>query len=56
VINISSYAVKRADRRPRLSNGVRSGVGSPSLARVAKDNILVNNVCPGRIRPTGAKK
>ena len=59
VINISSYAVKEPIAGLVLSNGVRSGaIGlAKSLSReLAKDNILVNNVCPGRIATDRAKK
>jgi 3-oxoacyl-[acyl-carrier protein] reductase len=59
VINISSYAVKEPIAGLVLSNGVRAGaIGlAKSLSReLAKDNILVNNVCPGRIDTDRAKK
>jgi 3-oxoacyl-[acyl-carrier protein] reductase len=59
VINISSYAVKEPIAGLVLSNGVRSGaIGlAKSLSReLAKDNILVNNVCPGRIATDRARK
>ena len=59
VINISSYAVKEPIPGLVLSNGVRSGaIGlAKSLAReLAKDKILVNNVCPGRIDTERAHK
>lgn len=59
VINISSYAVKEPIPGLVLSNGVRSGaIGlAKSLSReLAKDNILVNNVCPGRIDTDRARK
>ena len=59
VINISSYAVKEPIAGLVLSNGVRSGaIGlAKSLSReLAKDNILVNNVCPGRIDTDRARK
>lgn len=52
VINITSYAVKEPIAGLVLSNALRSGVIglAKSLSReLAKDNILVNNVCPGRI-------
>jgi len=52
VINLSSYAVKEPIPGLVLSNALRSGVIglAKSLSReLAKDNILVNNVCPGRI-------
>jgi len=59
VINISSYAVKEPIAGLVLSNGIRSGaIGlAKSLSReLAKDNILVNNVCPGRIATDRARK
>ena len=52
VINITSYAVKEPIAGLVLSNALRSGVIglAKTLSReLAKDNILVNNVCPGRI-------
>ncbi len=52
IINISSYAVKEPIPGLVLSNAIRSGaIGlAKTLSReLAKDNILVNNVCPGRI-------
>ncbi|HEY1374534.1 MAG TPA: SDR family oxidoreductase [Candidatus Binatia bacterium] len=59
VINISSYAVKEPIAGLVLSNGVRTGaIGlAKTLSReLAKDNITVNNVCPGRIDTDRAKK
>jgi 3-oxoacyl-[acyl-carrier protein] reductase len=59
IINISSYAVKEPIAGLVLSNGVRSGaIGlAKSLSReLAKDNILINNVCPGRIDTVRARK
>jgi 3-oxoacyl-[acyl-carrier protein] reductase len=59
IINVSSYAVKEPIAGLVLSNGIRSGaIGlAKSLSReLAKDNILVNNVCPGRIDTDRAKK
>jgi len=59
VINISSYAVKEPIAGLVLSNGIRSGaIGlAKTLSReLAKDNILVNNVCPGRIATDRARK
>ncbi|MFQ5903539.1 MAG: SDR family oxidoreductase [Candidatus Binatia bacterium] len=52
VINITSYAVKEPIPGLVLSNAIRSGVIglAKTLSReLAKDNILINNVCPGRI-------
>lgn len=59
VINISSYAVKEPIPGLVLSNGIRSGaIGlAKSLSReLAKDNILINSVCPGRIDTDRARK
>jgi 3-oxoacyl-[acyl-carrier protein] reductase len=52
IINITSISVKQPLERLILSNGIRPGV--IGLAKtlsfdLAKDKILVNNVCPGRI-------
>jgi 3-oxoacyl-[acyl-carrier protein] reductase len=52
IINLSSYAVKEPIGGLVLSNAIRSGVIglAKTLSReLARDNILVNNVCPGRI-------
>ncbi len=52
VINITSYSVKEPIPGLVLSNAIRSGVVglAKTLSReLARDNILVNNVCPGRI-------
>lgn len=52
IINLSSYAVKEPIPGLVLSNAIRSGaIGlAKSLSReLAKDNILINTVCPGRI-------
>lgn len=52
IINITSYSVKEPIPGLVLSNAIRSGVVglAKSLSReLARDNILVNNVCPGRI-------
>ncbi len=52
IINITSYSVKEPIPGLVLSNAIRSGVVglAKSLSReLAGDNILVNNVCPGRI-------
>ena len=59
VINISSWAVKEPIAGLVLSNAVRSGVIglNKTLSReLAKDNILINNVCPGRIDTDRARK
>jgi 3-oxoacyl-[acyl-carrier protein] reductase len=52
IINLSSYAVKEPIPGLVLSNAIRSGaIGlAKTLSReLARDNILINNVCPGRI-------
>ncbi len=52
IINLTSYAVKEPIPGLVLSNAIRSGViglGKTLSRELAKDNILVNNVCPGRI-------
>lgn len=52
LINLTSYAVKEPIAGLVLSNALRSGVIglAKTLSReLAKDNILINNVCPGRI-------
>ncbi|MBI2359723.1 MAG: SDR family oxidoreductase [Deltaproteobacteria bacterium] len=52
VINITSIAVKEPIAGLILSNALRSGVIglAKTLSReLAKDNILINNICPGRI-------
>lgn len=59
VINITSYAVKEPIPGLVLSNAVRSGVIglAKSLSReLARDHILINNVCPGRIDTERARK
>jgi 3-oxoacyl-[acyl-carrier protein] reductase len=59
VINITSYSVKEPIAGLVLSNAVRSGVigMAKTVSReLAKDNILVNNVCPGRIDTERAQK
>jgi 3-oxoacyl-[acyl-carrier protein] reductase len=59
VINITSYAVKEPIAGLVLSNAVRSAVigMAKTLSReLAKDNILINNVCPGRIDTERAQK
>ncbi len=52
IINITSYAVKQPVNGLMLSNTVRAGI--VGLAKTlsnefGSDNILVNNICPGRI-------
>ncbi|MEE9549293.1 MAG: SDR family oxidoreductase [Candidatus Binatia bacterium] len=52
IINITSYGVKEPIQGLILSNAMRTGVIglAKSLSReLAKDNILVNSICPGRI-------
>jgi 3-oxoacyl-[acyl-carrier protein] reductase len=52
VINITSFAVKEPVAGLVLSNAVRSaviGLAKTLSRELAKDKILVNNVCPGRI-------
>ena len=52
IINITSMSVKEPIDGLILSNGVRPGVIglAKTLSReLAPDNILINNVCPGRI-------
>lgn len=52
IVNITSMSVKEPIDDLILSNGVRPGVIglAKTLAReLAADNILINNICPGRI-------
>lgn len=59
VINITSYSVKEPIAGLVLSNAIRSGVIglAKTLSReLAGYNILVNNVCPGRIDTERAQK
>ena len=59
VINITSYSVKEPIAGWVLSNAVRSAVigWAKTVSReLARDNILVNNVCPGRIDTERAQK
>ncbi len=59
VINITSYSVKEPIAGLVLSNAIRSGVIglAKTLSReLARYNILVNNVCPGRIDTERARK
>lgn len=59
IINITSYSVKEPIAGLVLSNAIRSGVIglAKTLSReLARYNILVNNVCPGRIDTERAQK
>lgn len=59
VVNISSYAVKEPIPGLVLSNAIRNGVigmAKTLSAELAKDNILINNVCPGRINTDRHRK
>jgi 3-oxoacyl-[acyl-carrier protein] reductase len=59
VINISSYSVKEPISGLVLSNAIRSAVVglAKTLSReLAKDGILINTVCPGRIDTDRARK
>jgi 3-oxoacyl-[acyl-carrier protein] reductase len=59
VINISSYSVKEPISGLVLSNAIRSAVVglAKNLSReLAKDKILINTVCPGRIDTDRARK
>ncbi len=59
VINITSYAVKEPIPGLVLSNAIRSGVIglAKTLSReLAKDGIIINTVCPGRIDTDRARK
>jgi 3-oxoacyl-[acyl-carrier protein] reductase len=52
VVNITSYSVKEPIAGLVLSNSVRSaviGLAKTLSRELARDNILFNNVCPGRI-------
>jgi 3-oxoacyl-[acyl-carrier protein] reductase len=52
IINLSSYAVKEPITGLVLSNAIRNaviGLAKTLSRELAKDNILINNVCPGRI-------
>ena len=59
VINITSYAVKEPITGLVLSNAVRSaviGLAKTLSRELARDNILINNICPGRIDTERAQK
>jgi 3-oxoacyl-[acyl-carrier protein] reductase len=59
VVNITSYSVKEPIAGLVLSNSVRSaviGLAKTLSRELAKDNILFNNVCPGRIDTDRAQK
>ncbi|MCL5109175.1 MAG: SDR family oxidoreductase [Chloroflexi bacterium] len=52
IVNVASLSVKQPIENLILSNAIRPGVIglAKSLSfELAKDNILINNVCPGRI-------
>ena len=58
VINITSYSVKEPIAGLVLSNGIRSsviGMAKTISRELGRDNILINNVCPGRIDTDRAK-
>jgi len=59
VINITSYSVKEPITGLVLSNAVRSaviGLAKTLSRELARDNILINNICPGRIDTERAQK
>jgi 3-oxoacyl-[acyl-carrier protein] reductase len=59
IINITSYSVKEPIAGLVLSNAIRSSVigMAKTLSReLGRDNILINNVCPGRIDTERAQK
>jgi 3-oxoacyl-[acyl-carrier protein] reductase len=59
IINITSYAVKEPIVGLVLSNAVRSaviGLAKTLSRELGPDNILINNVCPGRIDTDRAQK
>jgi len=59
VINITSYSVKEPIAGLVLSNGIRSsviGMAKTISRELGRDNILINNVCPGRIDTDRAQK
>jgi len=59
IINITSYSVKEPIAGLVLSNAIRSSVigMAKTLSReLGRENILINNVCPGRIDTERAQK
>src|SRR5215470_4884215 len=59
VINITSYSVKEPITGLVLSNAIRSaviGLAKTLSRELAKDKILFNNICPGRIDTERARK
>ncbi|MGE5302568.1 MAG: SDR family oxidoreductase [Alphaproteobacteria bacterium] len=59
VINITSYSVKEPIAGLVLSNAIRSaviGLAKTLSRELGRDNILINNVCPGRIDTERARK
>jgi len=59
IINITSYAVKEPIAGLVLSNAIRStviGLAKTLSRELARDHILINNVCPGRIATERAQK
>ena len=59
VVNITSYSVKEPIAGLVLSNAVRSaviGLAKTLSRELAGDNIMFNNVCPGRIDTDRAQK
>jgi len=59
VVNITSYSVKEPVAGLVLSNAIRSaviGLAKTLSRELARDNILVNNVCPGRIDTERARQ
>src|SRR5262245_9386199 len=59
IINITSYSVKEPIAGLVLSNAVRSaviGLAKTLSRELGRDNILINNICPGRIDTERAQK
>jgi 3-oxoacyl-[acyl-carrier protein] reductase len=59
VINITSYSVKEPIVGLVLSNAIRSaviGLAKTLSRELARDKILLNNICPGRIDTERARK